>query len=131
MTLRPIQVLGMVGLAIILTAWLSGDGGVLPDPTPEPGARTVVVVEESADRPTWLATIILSSDVRDYCENKGHLFRVVDDDVVAERTQPYIDAATERPALVVGKADYGEVIDAVPMPRNAADTIQAIKAAGG
>jgi len=97
-----------------------------------PGARTAIVVEESGDRPTWLATIILSEDVRQYCEAKGHTFRAIDHDETSEQTKPYADAAEgDVPALVVGKANYGEVIKVTPMPKNVADTIQAIKSAGG
>lgn len=125
------DVAGVALIVFALGSWLAGDGGVLPGPTPEPGARTVMVVEESSERPTWLATVILSPDVRDYCEAKGHTFRVVDDDVTSDQTRPYVEATDERPALVVGEDDYGPVLEALPMPRNAADTIQAIKAAGG
>jgi len=131
MKIRLTDVLGLLCITVALVSWLSGDGGVLPEPTPSPGARTVVVVGESKNRPTYVATIVLSQEIREYCEAKGHTFRSVDPDMLGDKTRPYAEASAADYSLVVGEADYGPVLEAVPLPKNVADTIQAIKAAGG
>ena len=91
----------------------------------------MAVVGESKNRPTWVATIVLSQTVRDYCDGKGHTFRAIDPDMLDDKTRPYAEASVADYSLVIGEADYGPVIEAAPLPKNEADTIQAIKAAGG
>jgi len=117
-----------------------GDDGDDDGDTPPPGKRTVVIVRESEnDTP---AQALVHQKVQEYCEEKGHTYRLVDDDAVdASGQQPawlreYLDLITKQgvtePAMVV-VADWNgkRYATAKALPTDAAAAVKVIQELGG
>jgi len=97
-----IIVAALVGDQLILEAfsWPFGPGpkpepgpDPEPEPQPTPGPKTVLWIEESADRSPVQAAAIVNKEIRQAIQAAGWQLRIVDDDVVDETGKPPGDLA--------------------------------------
>ena len=71
-----------------------------PEPQPVPGPKTVLWIEESADRTPGRAGAVVDAGIRSAIQKAGWSLRVIDIDVVDENGQPPSDLA---PYLMAAK----------------------------
>lgn len=116
-----------------------GDDGD-DDTKPPPGKRTVVIVRESEnDTP---AQALVHQKIQEYCKEKGHVYRLVDDDTVDTGGQQpawlreYLDLITKQgvtePAMIV-VADWNgkRYATAKALPKDATAAVKVIQELGG
>jgi hypothetical protein len=115
-----------------------------PDPKPDPTPTTptklyVVMVDETAEKATALrGKFLFDPQLASRMNEKGHLWRVVDKDVVGADGKPpadvkrFLDQAAKAPYPTYYLVDTdGRVRGSGPVPQKAADLLEAIKRVGG
>jgi len=112
----------------------------IPEPKPvEPAKLVVVVVDETADRATALrGRLLFDPTLAARFTEKGHVWRVIDKDVVGSDGQPPADV--KRFLKLAGEKPYpsyflvdptGKVRGSGSVPAKASDFLDLVKKAGG
>ncbi len=110
----------VIALAVIVAAvvsWLAG-GGVLPVPVPEPGPRSVYLLEQDADRRQHPEFVRLIGDagLRRSLEGRGHVYRLVDRENAGDQYGHLFEQAESLPWLVIKAGDRTVYSGPVPTP---------------
>lgn len=118
------------------------DGKTDPTPEPkpvEPAKLVVVVVDETADRATALrGKLLFDPTLAARFQDKGHVWRVIDKDVVGADGKPpadvtrFLKLAAEKAYPTFYLVDpAGKVRGSGPVPAKVTDFLDAVKKAGG
>ena len=102
-----------------------------PQPTPAPGKRKVIILEESGDKDReQYAPILFSTKLRKYLESKGHQLWIPDVDNVPTVSARHKLQGKSLPRLLIEDGD-GKLIFQSILPGTVDAVIQTIKANGG
>lgn len=118
---------------VLLLIYSKSEGGVLPTPDVVPGARTVVIIHESADKTPELGSLIINLRKRGgtaqaYLAGKGHSLYILDDDL----QNKWALAPQQVPALFILDST-GKVLfeQAIPAGYTADNVIERLREHGG
>lgn len=115
-----------------------------PDPDPNPAGFRVLILEETADRPSLprgQLAVLMSPEVRTYLDSKGQdSWRLLDDDLTNQHMTGWTDgwkstyakakelAAGNLPFVMVSNSTSGE---AMPLPNTVPEMLTLLKKYGG
>lgn len=103
-----------------------------PPPPPEPGKRWVILIEESSERTTELASVLADQNNlwRNYLKSSGHRFRAWDKDVVPADGRRWLLECEKIPTLFIAD-ENGTILYEGDPPKTSQGMLDLIKEHGG
>jgi len=99
-----------------------------PEPKPQEGERTIIIISETLNPPKWyvdLENSLRTTEFDDYIVNRGHFLKILDPDAtdaISEYTEPWI---------VIKDKETGKVLVSEKLPRDVSSVKTIIQAHGG